>query len=413
MGLGWKNVTLKGPEECVRLLELWKSDQTIETKRLEQIIAFAGDGRFAEDNETSREFREYLSRVRPEKLKAYCAECLSGEKFSAAAFALQDVINEIGRRLGFTVRAGRYRGVSSEIGYDGLWTLQSGHVLVVEVKTSDAYRVSLDSVAGYRKRLIDNEAIPKEESSCLIIVGRHDTGGLEAEIRGSRHAWEMRLISIDGLLKLLDLRQRLEDPAVVRKVGEILIPHEFTRVDDIVDLVFETAEDTLTDESGARPEEVDGSESVDDGEDELAGPRQDLVAVCRESAKRVAVKIDVPLIQRSRGTFSSADEAVRLVAAYSRTYGTAPRGGFWFGFHPYQKEFLDKAKQGFVAFACGDASTVLLIPITEFSRWLPGMHETVAPDRRYWHVRIGRNDGRFTMKRRKGQERIDLSKYLV
>jgi hypothetical protein len=396
----------------VRLLELWESDQSIEAKRLEQIIAFAGDGRFAEDNETSREFREYLSRVRPEKLKDYCGECLSGEKFSAAAFALQDVINEIGRRLGFFVRPGRYRGVSGEIGYDGLWTLQSGHVLVVEVKTSDAYRVSLDTVARYRKRLIDIATIPKDESSCLIIVGRQDTGGLEAEIRGSRHAWEMRLISIDGLLKLLDLRQRLEDPAVVRKVGEILIPHEFTRVDDIVDLVFETAEDTLNEEVSAPPGDEDESESFGD-EGPLPEPRLDVVAVCRDAADRVSAKISVPLIQRSRGTFSSSDDSVRLVAAYSRTYGVAPSGGFWFGFHPYQKEFLEQTKQGFVAFACGDAATVLLIPIAEFSQWLPGLHETISPDRRYWHVRIRRKDGRFTMSRRKGHESIDVSKYLV
>src|SRR5437588_210126 len=42
----------------MRLLDLWQSDRAIENKRLEQIIAFAGDGRFAENNETSREFRE-------------------------------------------------------------------------------------------------------------------------------------------------------------------------------------------------------------------------------------------------------------------------------------------------------------------------------------------------------------------
>ena len=396
----------------MRLLDLWESDPSIENKRLEQIIAFAGEGRFAENNDTSREFREYLSRVGPEKLKAYCAECLSGDKFTAAAFALQDVINEIGRRLGFSVQPGRYRGVTGEIGFDGLWTLQRGHVLVVEVKTSDAYRVSLNTVAGYRKRLIENEAIPKDDSSCLIIVGRQDTGGLEAEVRGSRHAWEMRLISIDALLKLLDLRQRLDDPGVVRKVGEILVPHEFTRVDDIVDLVFETAEDTLVEQPAnisAAAEILD----VEEEDDESPRPRMDIMAVGRESAARVATKLKVPLIQRSRGTFSSADDSVRVVCAYSRTYGAAPEGGFWFAFHPYQKEYLDNVKQGFVALACGDAASVLLIPILDFSHWLTGLHETISPDRRYWHVRIKRVGGRFAMHRRKGQERIELTKYLV
>jgi len=398
----------------MRLLDLWQSDPSIENKRLEQIIAFAGDGRFSEDNETSREFREYLNRVSPEKLKAYCAECLSGDKFTSAPYALQDVINEIGRRLGFVVHAGRYRGVTGEIGYDGLWTLQSGHVLVVEVKTSDTYRISLDTIAGYRKSLIENGTIRADESSCLIIVGRSGTGGLEAEIRGSRYAWEMRLISIDALLKLLDLRQRLEQPSVVRKVGEILIPHEFTRVDDIVDLVFETAEDTLTEQPAVASIATGSAEADDDEEDdESSGPRMDILAVGRESASRVAAKLNVPLIQRSRGTFSSVDDSVRLVSSYSRTYGSAPQGGFWFAFHPHQKEYLADATQGYVAFTCGDAATVLLIPISEFEHWLPGMHETISPDRRYWHVRIKRNNGRFTMNRRKGHERIDLTKYLV
>jgi hypothetical protein len=396
----------------MRLLDLWQSDPSIENKRLEQIIAFAGDGRFSENNDTSREFREYLGRVGPEKLKSYCAECLSGEKFPAATFALQDVINEIGRRLGFVVRPGRYRGVTGEIGYDGLWSLQRGHVLVVEVKTSDAYRVSLDTVAGYRRRLIENESIPKDDSSCLIIVGRQDTGGLEAEVRGSRHAWEMRLISIDALLKLLDLRQRLDDPRVVRKVGEILVPHEFTRVDDIVDLVFETAEDTLAEQ----PVTVSGRaavEDVEEEEDESPSSKLDLIGISGQSAARISAKLAIPLIQRSRATFSSVDDSLRLVSAYSRIYGAAPEGGFWFAFHPYQKEYLENATQAFIGLACGDAATVLMIPLEDFSRWLPGMHETITTDRRYWHIRIKRSGGRFTLLRRKGQERIDLTNYLI
>ena len=71
------------------------------------------------------------------------------------------------------------------------------------------------------------------------------------------------------------------------------------------------------------------------------------------------------------------------------------------------------APLSFVALACGDAATILLIPIPDFSSWLSGMHETVSPDRRYWHVRIKRRGGHFTMYRRKGAEKIDLTKYMV
>jgi hypothetical protein len=73
---------------------------------------------------------------------------------------------------------------------------------VAEVKTTDTYRIALDSIAGYRQKLLAAKTF-SEPSSILILVGRQDTGELEAQIRGSRHAWDIRLISVDALLKLV------------------------------------------------------------------------------------------------------------------------------------------------------------------------------------------------------------------
>jgi hypothetical protein len=54
--------------------------------------------------------------------------------------------------------------------------------LLVEVKTTDAYRIPLNTIAGYRERLIDNKEFDEDGSSILIVVGRNDTGELEAQI---------------------------------------------------------------------------------------------------------------------------------------------------------------------------------------------------------------------------------------
>jgi hypothetical protein len=94
---------------------------------------------------------------------------------------LQDLVNELGRRLDYTVTNGRYQGTQNAIGFDGLWRSPEGHTIVVEVKTSDAYRISLDTLSGYRQRLISNGEIT-DESSILIVVGRQDTGELEAQV---------------------------------------------------------------------------------------------------------------------------------------------------------------------------------------------------------------------------------------
>ncbi len=166
------------------LRELWltASDQ-IKQKHLQQIIAFAGDGKLLDGGSSSAEFRAFLSLVPSDVLKRYAAECIA-ESFPHSGHALQDVVNEVGRRLGFVVTPGRYRGVSGQNGFDGLWIFPDGHAAVVEVKTTDTYRIVLETVANYRRSLVAEGKIQEDRSSILIVVGREDTGELEAQIRG-------------------------------------------------------------------------------------------------------------------------------------------------------------------------------------------------------------------------------------
>src|SRR5262249_21281810 len=113
----------------------------------------------------------------------------------------------------------------------------------IEVKKTSAYQVRLDTVATYRARLIETGKLSASKSSVLIVVGRDTTTDLEAQIRGSRHAWDVRLISIEALLRLLDVKEELEDPTIVQRIHEILIPREFTKLDEIVGLLFSAAAD--------------------------------------------------------------------------------------------------------------------------------------------------------------------------
>ena len=98
-------------------------------------------------------------------------------KFSEASSALQDVINEVGRRLGFKVENGLYRGKVNEIGNDGLWHLDSDAAIILEVKTTATYAIDLDTLANYRKKLAAEGKIGLEKSSILIVVGRTEKTG--------------------------------------------------------------------------------------------------------------------------------------------------------------------------------------------------------------------------------------------
>ena len=112
-----------------------------------QIVAICGDGNLRDGSDCSEQLREYLRDQSPEKLAQYAHFCLDGT-FPKSGFVLQDVVNEIGRRLGYEVKDGRYQGVSNQAGYDGLW-FDGTNSIVIEVKTTDAYRINLDTIQRF------------------------------------------------------------------------------------------------------------------------------------------------------------------------------------------------------------------------------------------------------------------------
>jgi hypothetical protein len=135
----------------------------LEDKHVQQIIAFAGTGHLRDGNAASAEFRDFLSHVPSNLLRHYADQCLQ-DGFSGSGFALQDILNEVGCRLGFHVTHGRYRGSPGQVGHDGCWRFPEGQTVIVEVKTTDTYRIDLDTLAGYRRALIQAGSIAEEKA---------------------------------------------------------------------------------------------------------------------------------------------------------------------------------------------------------------------------------------------------------
>jgi hypothetical protein len=388
------------------LLDLWKkTPDQIQAKHVQQLIAFAGEGHLADGNDASAEFRQFLSNVSSELLLRYTDECLQ-TKFDGSGFALQDVVNEIGARLGFEVTPGRYRGTSGSIGFDGLWLGPEGNHIIVEVKTTDAYRIDLDTIADYRRNLIKSGQVKEEESSILIIVGRQDTGDLEAQIRGSRHAWDVRLISVDSLIRLLTIREEVEDPSIEARIRAILVPREFTRVDGIIDLAFSATEEILHEEK---------TPAVSEQEEEDLGGRKFIPVSFHEACVARIIKVlNQPLLKRSRAIFTNADNSVVVLCAVSREHNLPTGTAYWFAFHPHQKIKLESAANSYVAFGCGSPEKLIMIPFPTFAPWVEGMNQTHREDgRSYWHVQIFDEDGRLILHRKKDEEWPDVTEYLL
>lgn len=393
------------------LLDIWSDNPaSLQDKTVRQIIAFAGNGRLTDDGETSAEFRGFLATISAELLGRYAEECL--ESFPESGIVLQDVINEIGRRLGFKVTNGRYRGHKGVIGNDGLWNMPDGTSIVVEVKTTDAYRIDLNTIARYSRDLSAKGVTNEERTSVLIVVGRSDTGDLEAQVRGSKFAWEMRLISVDALIRLMMLKQSLDDPTTLKRIHQILLPREFTKLDEIVDLVFSTAEDAKAteEEIPTPPLEATAAGEPDTGPPEAKGPKFTPVAFNSEVAARIASAKGIALLKRTRASFSTPDDETVIVCSVSKEHKD-PRPNYWFGFHPHQRELLEESKHGYVAFGCGSPELIFLIPIGDMAPWFEGMNVTENDERFYWHIQIAEEGGKHVLVRRQGQPRIDLTPY--
>jgi hypothetical protein len=177
---------------------------------LEQVLELVGDLDDAPGEKTPRErFRRFLAQnlTSVGAVRDYVEECLrsSGDQYNRA---LQDLVNHLGRLLGFDVTFGRYKGVQGGIGFDGMWKSPSGLYVVVEVKTTDIYAIKTAILLGYIDRLISEQMIPDWDHALgLYVVGRRDAElkQLENSIIAEKRTHQLRVITVDKLLILAEL----------------------------------------------------------------------------------------------------------------------------------------------------------------------------------------------------------------
>ena len=105
----------------VDLIELAKQHPAaVEKYTIRQIVGICVDGDLRDNSACSHHLREFLSLQSNDRLADYAHFCLD-EGFNKSGFVLQDIVNEIGKRLGYQVQDGRYQGVANQVGFDGLW----------------------------------------------------------------------------------------------------------------------------------------------------------------------------------------------------------------------------------------------------------------------------------------------------
>ena len=394
------------------LVDMWRENRDgVREKTVHQILAFAGEGKLLDGGVCATEFRQLLAQVPLPTLRRYSDECLNGDAQSPG-LALQDIVNELGSRLGFAVQPGRYRGRRGESGHDGLWMDEGAdHSIIAEVKSSTDYSIPLDPIVKYRESLCRDAKIEEEKSSVLIVVCQkdNDTTDLEAQIRGSRYAWDVRLISLEALFKMAALTEQTDDPGSAKLLRSIVVPREYTKLDSLLDIVSFVATD-VRDETQEEP----GEEIVERREGAYVSKldRESL----RDGARELLEKqIGGPIKVVNRTTMRSNDGNTLIWYAASKAYTKRSYVQFWFCLRDYQIQMLDAASHAFVACLCAGEG-IVLVPWLEFKKHVPNLGQTTKGAARWRHVILQRGtDGKFIM-RLKGDapnNQVDISKWFV
>jgi hypothetical protein len=392
------------------LIEIWNAaPKTIQGMLLPAIVNIATNGHILRDGSIgSQEFRQYLTEINSEKLSEYANYCIENA-FPDSGQILQDVVNEIGRRLGFVAENGRYRGVRNDIGFDGIWTANE-QSLVIEVKTTDAYTIKLDTIANYRDRLVEENRVPRD-TPILIVIGRNDTSSLEAQVRGSRHAWSIRIVSIDALIKLMEVNLSTSSDSVTEKIHTILRPFEYTRIDQIVDVVFTTAEDKEQESIEIDLPTVRDEHNLPSTQ--IRTPREIIEKKKSDIVDRLSQREKCQLLRKRNSLYSDSSDSIHAVVAVSKRYESD--NGYWYAYHNEpQRKFLSQSTSGYMILGMVDKDFAFAIPFSLLETHWDNLYETTTKDGRiYKHLLTYDNNDKFTLRVRNVGTEISLDQFKI
>ena len=391
------------------LLPIWrKQPKDALSFTIQQILAMAGDGKLRDGSACSDELRTFLREVPSDFLIRASQFCLVNA-FQDGGLVLQDIINEIGRRLEFDVTHGLYRGTKNKTGFDGLWKAPECRDVVIEVKTTDYINIPLTKLHDYKRSLVKDGKV--DDDACfLIVLGREDAGSLEDQVRGSRHGWDTRLISVEGLTKLLQVKEKADQESTIRQIRALLQPIQTTKLDNIIEIVFLTATDvesSAQDEGGGAEADVERQTPYKQNRT----PSEDIEAKRKQAIEAFGGIKKMQFVKHRRTLYRSADGGIRACTIVSKYYGRDYQP-YWYAYHPHWDEFLREGRESFVILAGMNLNEAFAIPYRNFQPLTQKMNKTETDDRQYWHIALNQTPaGELTINLSSVGEKFSLEPY--
>jgi hypothetical protein len=168
---------------------------------------------------------------------------------------------------------------------------------------------------------------------------------------------------------------------------------EYTRLDEMVDVMFTAAADVALVEQV----EVDDDEESD-GEGGASEKRAwqftdtGLLERKRETIVSAVARVhETNLIQKSRALYWDATHEKRIACTISKRYDRSWYR-YWYAYHPQWDAFLEEGSTSLLVLGCMDLPEAFAIPWDTIHPLLPALNTTTTERSTYWHLHIVESD---------------------
>ena len=379
----------------------------VKDKSITQIVTMLAEGTLNDTGQTAPAFRDFLNNCRIDQLETYITQLVT-EASDGKIF--QDIVNTIGKKIGFEVVHGLYQGKKNSIGFDGLWH-QGDLNLVIECKTTDAYRISTKTLLGYSNDLKEKKGL-QLAPPILLVVGRVDTGDIEAQIRGSRADDRISVIGVESLLSLAKAAVELSDGPAAGSLRKVLLPRDYTRLDDLTALITNVINEAQqTSQDQAEADEVELVQTIDKKPEINNINGQSLTDLLRSSMVLSSIESLGKLEKaspRSKAQFVTESGEVYFFLA-SKRYSDAYQH-FWYSIQHSWKEVWEQ-KGGGLALGLEGKQYFYIVDFRTVVDWTKFLNETLKANRQYWHLALKEINDKLEVILNKSEDNFDIQSF--
>lgn len=169
---------------------------------------------------------------------------------------------------------------------------------------------------------------------------------------------------------------------------------EFTRLDEMVDVMFTTVSDIeMATEEIATDEKLEPAPSEENEGIKAKGEWQftDSTLLQAQREKIIAAvenKIGVKLVKKTRALYWDAAHQARVACTISKHYTRHKSYSYWYAYHPEWDDFLKEGSSAFFVLGGMDIAGAFAIPWSVIHSVLPNLNTTTTERSTYWHIHV-------------------------